>query len=120
MKNSETFHFAEETCLLNKKDSIKKIKKVVNKDLKFLIQWIHANKISVSVAKIKVIIFRRKKKQLEFDLNLKFCGKKPRASSYVKYLGLYLDEYLDWSPHINRLSHKLVQANAIHCKFVTM
>ena len=38
MKNSETFHFAEETCLLNQKDSIKKIKKVVNKDLKFLIQ----------------------------------------------------------------------------------
>ena len=41
-KNSETFHFAD-TCLLNIKDSIKKINKVVNKDLKFLIQWLHAN-----------------------------------------------------------------------------
>ena len=32
IKNSETFHFADDTCLLNIKDSIKKINKVVNKD----------------------------------------------------------------------------------------
>ena len=75
IKNSETFHFADDTCLLNIKDSIKKINKVVNKDLKFLIQWLHANKISLNVAKTEVIIFRRKKKQLDFDLNLKICGK---------------------------------------------
>ena len=106
IKNSETFHFADDTCLLNIKDSIKKINKVVNKDLKFLIQWLHANKISLNVAKTEVIIFRRKKKQLDFDLNLKICGKKLQASSYVKYLGIYLDQYLDWSPHVNHLSHK--------------
>ena len=44
------------------------------------------------------------------------CGKKPQASSYVKYLGIYLDQYLDWSPHVNHLSHKLVKANAMLCK----
>ena len=44
------------------------------------------------------------------------CGKKPQASSYVKYLGIYLDQYLDWSPHVNYLSHKLVKANAMLCK----
>ena len=57
IKNSETFHFADDTCLLNIKDSIKKINKVVNKDLKFLIQWLHANKIFLNVAKTEVIIF---------------------------------------------------------------
>ena len=50
-------------------------------------------KISLNVAKTEVIIFRRK-----------------------KYLGLYLNEYLDWSPHINYLSCKLVKANAMLCK----
>ena len=115
IKNSETFHFADDTCLLNIKDSIKKINKVVNKDSKFLIQWLHANKISLNVAKTEVIIFRRKKKQLDFDLNLKICGKKLQASSYVKYLGIY-DEYLEWSPDVNHLSHKLVKANSMFCK----
>ena len=116
IKNSETFHFADDTCLLNIKDSIKKINKVVNKDLKFLIHWLHAHKISLNVAKPEVIIFRRKKKQLDFDLNLKIYGKKLQASSYVKYLGIYLDEYLEWSPHVNHLSHILVKANAMFCK----
>ena len=75
IKNSETFHFADDTCLLNIKDSVKKINKVVNKDLKFLTQWLHANKIPHNVAKTEIIIFRRKKKQLDFDWNLKIRGK---------------------------------------------
>ena len=109
----ESFYFADDTCLLNIKDSIKKINKVVNKDLKFLIQWLHANKISLNVAKTEVIIFRRKKKQLDFDLNLKIFGKKLQASSYVKHLGIYLDQYIDWSPHVSHLSHKLVKVNMV-------
>ena len=106
-------HFNDDTYLLNIKDSVKKINKLVNKNLKFLIQWLLANKISLSVAKIEVIIFRRKKKQLDFDLNLKIFGKKHQASSYVKHLGIYLDQYIDWSPHVSNLSHKLVKANMV-------
>ena len=89
IKNSETFSFSDDTCLLNIKDSIKKINKIVNKDLKFLIQWLHANKISFNTAKTEVIICKRKKKQLDFDLNLKICWNKLQTSSYVKYLDIY-------------------------------
>ena len=88
IKNLETFHFADDTCLLDVKDSIKKINEAVIKDLKFQIQRLNANKISVNITKSEVIIFRRKKKQLDFDLNLKICGKKLQASIYVKYLGI--------------------------------
>ena len=42
--------------------------------------------------------------------------KKLQVFSCVKYLGIYLDEYLDWYPHVNHLSHKLVKANAMLCK----
>ena len=103
-------------CSTLKTQSRKWAKYIVNKHLKFLIQWMHANKICLNVAKTEVIIFKRKKKQLDFVLNLKICGKKPQSSSHVKYLGIYLDEYLDWSPHINHLSHKVVKANAMLCK----
>ena len=83
-KNSETFHSTDDTCLLNIKDSIKKINKIVNKDFRFLIQWPHANNISPNVAKTEVIIFRRKKKQLDSDLNLKICGKKTPSIKLCK------------------------------------
>ena len=116
IKHSETFHFAADTYLLNIKDSLKKIKKVVKKDLKFLVQWLNTNRISLNVAKSEVAIFRRKRKHLECDLNLKLCGKKLKPSNYVRYLCIYLDEYLNWSPHINHLNKKLVKANAMLCK----
>ena len=38
IKNSETFHFPDDTCLLNIKYSIKKTNQIVNKNLRFLIQ----------------------------------------------------------------------------------
>ena len=56
IKHSETFHFADDTCLLNIKDSVKQINKV-NKGCNVLVQWLNANRISLSVAKTEVIIF---------------------------------------------------------------
>ena len=35
--------------------------------------------------------------------------------NHVRYLGIYLDEYVNWSPHINHLSQKLVKVNAMLC-----
>ena len=61
IKHSETFHFADDTCLLNIKDSVKQINKVFNLDLKFLVQWLNDNRISLNVAKTEVVIFRREK-----------------------------------------------------------
>ena len=96
--------------------SVKQINKVVDKDLKFLVQWLNANRISLNVTITEVIIFRKKKKHLDCDLNLKFCRKKLKPSNYIRYLGIYLDEYLNLSPHINHLSQTLVKANAMLCK----
>ena len=50
--------------------------KVASKELKFLVQWLNANKISLNIAKTEVAIFRRKKNVFECDLNLKLCEKK--------------------------------------------
>ena len=42
--------------------------------------------------------------------------KTPSIKLPKKYLGIFLDKHLDWSPHINHLSHKIVKANATHCR----
>ena len=43
------------------------------------------------------------------------CGKKLHPH-HVKYLGVYLDEYLNWATNVNQLCLKLVKANAIFSK----
>ena len=44
-------HFADDTNLLCLSNSIKKLKKLVNADLKHLANWLNANKISLSIKK---------------------------------------------------------------------
>ena len=65
-----------QTCILDIKDSVKQGNKVVKKDLNFIFQWLNANRMSLSVAKTEVVIFRKKKKHLDCDLKLKLCGTK--------------------------------------------
>ena len=42
-------HFADDTNLLCLSNSVKKLNKLVNSDLKYLGNWLNANKISVNV-----------------------------------------------------------------------
>ena len=76
-------------------------------DIKLLVQWLLANKISLNAGKTEVIIFRYHLKKINMRFIFKIDGKKIYPSRMVKYLGVILDENLSWEPHINYISLKL-------------
>ena len=94
IKVSCPLHFADYTCFLNIQSSIKQINRTLNKDLKQLSLWLNANKISLNVAKTKVILFKPKNKQLDTDLKLTLCRKRLYTTTQVKYLGILNDDKL--------------------------
>ena len=51
IKFSQSFHFVDDTCQLNIQNTISKINRSLNKDLKELSFWLNANKIALNVAK---------------------------------------------------------------------
>ena len=51
IKFCEVHHFADDTNLLCLGNSIKKLNKLVNADLKRLVNWLNANKISLNIKK---------------------------------------------------------------------
>ena len=61
----------------------------------------------VMLQKLKVVICRAKGEVFDTDLKLKMCGKKLCPSYHVKYLRVYLDEYLNWVTCVNQLCVKL-------------
>ena len=67
IKFCKVHHFADDTNLLYLGKSIKKLNKLVNIDLKNLLYWLNANKISLNVKKTELVIF--KSKQKEFEIN---------------------------------------------------
>ena len=67
----------------------------------------------MNVAKTEVILFKTKSKNLDTNLNIKLSRKKLHISKYVKYLGVFIDENLNWKNHVKELSVKLLKANAM-------
>ena len=76
IKFCKVHHFADDTNLLCLSNSIKKLNKLVNADLKHLVNWLNANKISLNVKKTEMVIFKSKQKKFESDSKIKFCSKR--------------------------------------------
>ena len=104
---------ADDTDLLRLNNSIKKLNRLVNADLKHLVNWLNANKTSLNVKKTEMVIFNSKQKKFEAYLKIKLCGKRLYATEIVKYLGVKTDINLSWQYHVNALSIKLNRANAL-------
>ena len=107
IKNSQVFHFADDTNLLYSHKDQNTLKKILNKDLKDLYEWLCANRLSLNVAKTEFMIFRPPKMKLSGRVVLTLNRTKIHESTKIKYLGLILDPRLTWKEHINELSKKL-------------
>ena len=106
-------HFSDDTNPLCLGNSFKKLNKLVNADLKRLVNWLNANKISLNVKKTEMVIFKSKQKKFEGDLKIKLSGKRLYPTESVKYLGVKIDTNLSWQYHVNGLSIKLNRANVL-------
>ena len=113
IKFCKAHHFADDTNLLYLGKSIKKLNKLVNIDLKNLLYWLNANKISLNVKKTELVIFKSKQKQFDGEIKLKLSHKRLFPTDSVKYLGDKIDGNLPWKSHIDYLSVKLSRANAL-------
>ena len=94
IKHSFTYHFADDTNLLNISNSYLTLQKDVNKDLKSLHDWLLSNKISLNNDKTELIYFHKVRSAVPTDLKIILNGKKLIHSNKIKYLGIYLDETL--------------------------
>ena len=60
-----------------------------------------------------MILFKPIKKPLDCQLKLKLHGKRLYQTSSVKYLGIKVDQYLNWQDHVNKIAIKLNKDNAM-------
>ena len=113
IKFLQSFQFADDLCLLNIQNTISKINRSLNKDLKELSFWLNANKIALNVAKTEVILLKTKHKPCDTDLRLKLCRKRLYKTKHLRYLGVKIDDNLNWKIHIHYIASKLDRTNAV-------
>ncbi len=94
---------------------------VINKDLNILIRnsttlfakiknWFSANKLTINIDKTNFSIFHSPRKKVPNEYNiLKLGNINIQRVECVRYLGILLDDHLNWISHINFLCSKLTQ-----------
>ena len=87
--------------------SLKKINKHINRDLKLIVDWIRANKLSLKASKSNIVLFKFRNKKITKQLNFRVSGQKIKQSSQVRYLGIILQDYLHQDAHLTDLEKKL-------------
>ena len=104
---STVHHFADDTNILLIEKSLKNLNKHMNRDLKLVVEWIRANKLSLNTSKTELVIFKSRNKTITKNLNFRISGQKIQPTSQVKYLGVTLQDDLHWATHLGNLRKKL-------------
>ena len=63
--------------------------------------------MSLNVSDIELVIFKPKKKHIDLDLKIKLNGNRLYLTDSLKYLGVRIDNKLNWKAHIDGIAIKL-------------
>ena len=99
--------FADDACLsLSNKDP-HILQKQVNIELDKVHKWLKDNKLFINYKKSNFLIFTKKRHKHNFQIKLGTEILNQETST--NYLGITLDDKLNWEPHLNKLKAKLAR-----------
>ena len=93
--------------------NLKYLISTVNDELESLCNWFKANRLSINVKKTNFIIFSSPTKIINIPINIKIDGSQITPVASVKFLGVYIDQYLNWNDHIQYISSKIAKTIGI-------
>ena len=102
--------FADDTNLFHSNKNIDTLFEIVNKELKNINTWFQANKLSLNSKKTKYVLFHKPRKKRIIPLNLpilKINDTEIKREHSLKFLGVIVDENLNWKNHIELLENKI-------------
>ena len=101
------FLFADDTNIYYESDDLKELEKTVNRELKLLSLWLNLNRLALNVTKTSFVIFRSNRKPVNHNVILILNRKALAQRDHVKYLGVLMDQHLNWKHQIANVSKKI-------------
>ena len=102
--------FADDTNFFYSDNNIKRMFKIVNQELKRVQIWFNANKLSLNVSKTKYSFFHSSAYKDKIPLRLPTLEINNiiiKRDPTMKFLGVLLDENLNWKTHISCIEKKI-------------
>jgi len=111
IQHCKSILFADDTTLYITGKNIKTLFQHLKQDLTVLVDWFRANKLSLNLNKTNYTIFKPSNLRLNLEGLDLVCGDEKIARvEVIKFLGIYLDENLNWSFPVKSLYSKLSQS----------
>ena len=85
--------------------NIRYLKWCIEQDLVTVSDWFKANRLTLNLEKTVYIFFGNNKNKIKPNLKINNTTLKPVDHS--KFLGMWIDENLNWNAHINKLINKI-------------
>ena len=99
--------FADDTNIYFESNDLKYIESTVNQELKNLSIWLKLNRLALNISKTNFVIFCSNRRKLNHSVTLKMDKKAINETSHIKYLGVMMDNQLNWKHHISVISQKI-------------
>ena len=82
------------------------LREIIEKDMQSLTDWFCANKLSLNILKTNFVVFKPKRiKQIDID-TLKLGDQTIHRVRSTKFLGIHIDDELEWGDHIEHIAKK--------------
>ena len=108
--------FADDTSLYYSCKNARTIEETVNRELAKISDWLSANRLSLNVGKSKLLYFTNNDRGILKDIDIRINNQILAEVSNAKYLGVYIDNKLQWDTHINNIKLRLSKGVSILAK----
>ena len=106
--------FADDSNLFQDGESLNEIENILNEELNEIVKWLKVNKLTLNVDKTQCMLFTRKK--CNTKLSIKIENSFITQVTKTKFLGIIIDEKLNWKDHILYISNKISKATGVIIK----
>ena len=98
--------FADDTTVYISKSSVNEAVTAINAELIPIVNWFDANKLTLNIDKTQLMILSRKHEK-KSDHPVLLRGQPIAQISEAKFLGVIVDQHLNWKSHITMVAQKL-------------
>ena len=88
------------------------IEHIMQEYLDLLYEWLHINKLSINIQKSTEILFNIRNSLSYIRLNITISNIPIECYSNIQFIGLFIDDKINWKIHISHILRKLSKSIA--------
>ena len=109
LKECNVALYADDTCIYTEHRNAMSVVETLNKELKAINNWLKVNKLVLNTNKCEFLLLgttKRLKNVHDLNVHIESCNIK--RVTHLKYLGVIIDESLNWSKHVEKTSKEVI------------